>query len=220
MAHPPSRTTGKSFAASTPATTFASVSGCVRHRATAISGTVVPRWFHAPQCPQPGRRSNSASTTRLAARYQRGAIRPAWLVRSRVLQLRERDLISEAQLDAACRFRADYDRAHGMNGGLTSRYDMRVDGVAVSGPELRLALDALRRLREVETALGRTRTRLLVKLIVEDATFRALGAWLDIDHQTAQRRAAEACAALHAHQSGETVPAAIVTRAYRAPGRW
>jgi len=146
--------------------------------------------------------------------------RPAWLVKSRLLQLRDNDLITEPQLDAACAFRRDYDRAHNQADALVGRYTPRTDGSAVNAPELRLQLDALKRLRETEAALGRTRTLLLVRLVVHDDTFRALGRVLDIDDATAKRRAAEAVYALHCHQSGVAVPLFKATRNYRQPTRW
>ena len=139
-------------------------------------------------------------------------LRPGWLHRTRVLQLRETGLIDEPQLDAACRWRIDHDRAHASY-GLTSGYLPKIDAGGTREPILRL--DALRRLREAAAALGVWRTHILERLIVHDDSWPVLGRLLRCSDKTARVRLAEVVSALHEHQSGRSVPAETATKSYR-----
>jgi hypothetical protein len=228
MANPPSRT-GKSFAAPAPA----NYARPAPAPAPARGSFTLPA--HLTGVAPPSRVPGFAPppiTTRPTPEFRAHhdikppdisavSFRPAWLVRTRLLQLREQDPIDEAALDAACRWRVDHDRAHGRSGGLVGHYAPRLDGGTSGGREQSgLRLDALRRLREAATALGRMRALILLHLVVHDDSFRALGRLLCVNRETARSRAAEAIAALHCHQSGAPVPAETVTRAYRSPTRW
>ena len=128
--------------------------------------------------------------------------RPAWLHRTRLLQLRDTDLIDEPQLDTACRWRADHDRAHA-SFGLTSGYLPKIDS-APPGALQAHRLDALRRLRETAAALGQWRTLLLERLVAFDDSWPALGKLLRCSHPTARLRLAEILVALceHHNQAG------------------
>ena len=137
-------------------------------------------------------------------------LRPAWLHRTRLLQLRDTDLIDEPQLDAACYWRADHDRAHA-SFGLTSGYLPKIDGA--SGGALQVhRLDALRRLRETTAALGQWRTLLLERLVAFDDSWPALGKLLRCSHSTARLRLAEILVGLCEHQAGRPVPEETLTK--------
>ena len=99
-------------------------------------------------------------------------LRPGWLHRTRLLQLRETDLIDEATLDTALTWRRDHDRAHASD-ALTSGFTPKIDSSRTGSPVLRL--DALRRLREAAAALGPWRTLLLERLVVHDDSSACAG---------------------------------------------
>jgi hypothetical protein len=126
--------------------------------------------------------------------------RPAWLHRTRLLQLRDTELIDEPQLTAACYWRADHDRAYA-SFGLTGGYLPKIDG-APGGARQVHRLDALRRLREAAAALGQWRTLCLTRLVAYDDSWPVLGKLLVCSDKTARVRAAEVITALHEHQSG------------------
>ena len=67
-------------------------------------------------------------------------------------------------------------------------------------------LDALRRLREVATALGPRRVLILLRLVVFDESWCALARTLRCSPATARRHAVTTPAALLAQQSGQTFP--------------
>ncbi len=138
-------------------------------------------------------------------------LRPGWLHRTRLLQLRETDLIDEATLDTALTWRRDHDRAHASD-ALTSGFTPKIDSSRTGSPVLRL--DALRRLREAAAALGPWRTLLLERLVVHDDSWPALGRLLRCSDKTARIRLAEVLAALLEHQSGRSVPPETLTKSY------
>jgi hypothetical protein len=206
MAHPPGRI-GKSFAASVaPTPTYARPAPTTPppHSILNLPSRVpsfAPAVVTARPTPEFHQHHDIEPPDISAVR-----LRPAWLVKTRLLQLREYGLIVEAQFDAAVRWRADHDRAHG-GGSLVGHYGPRVDGGPCGGRELSgLRLDALRRLRKAAAALGQTRATILLRVVVDDDTWRGLGRALGINRQTAQVRAAETLDALLAHQSGRPVP--------------
>jgi hypothetical protein len=146
------------------------------------------------------------------------AFRPAWLVRSRLMQLHADGLIDPAELDAALIWRRDHDMALS-SGASIGAYAPRVDGGCAGGAAT-IRLAALGRLRRTADALGPTRVLLLIGVVVEDAPWSALASRLKCSDKTCRVRAVEAIEALHAHQSGRRVPPPPSTIRAVQPTRW
>ena len=183
---------------------------CTADSAPERSSLSEPRAGHSAQPLFQDQRHHDVVPPEISSRIFRPAAR---FHRTRLLQLRDTDLIDEPQLDTACRWRADHDRAHA-SFGLTSGYLPKIDS-APPGALQAHRLDALRRLRETAAALGRWRTLLLERLVAFDDSLagpRQAAAVFPSDGTAAPGR--NPGRAVRASQSGRPVPEENLTKRY------
>jgi hypothetical protein len=152
-----------------------------------------------------------------APRVDERHFRPSWRVRTRLAGLYENERISPAALSAGLAWRGWAERIGRMR---ASSFAVRVSrGLLPDTPNPPQAIAAAQ-LQASAVALGPARTRLLFWHLVDDLSWRQLGAKLHLDGKTALVRTVESLEALAAWRAGKPVPKPPSERFRNQPSSW
>jgi hypothetical protein len=150
-------------------------------------------------------------------RIDSATFRPGWLRQTRIDVLLTQGAITRDAHDAACRFRG-WCEAVGAIGA--HAWDAAVDCARNTSDAAAIArVTQARKLREVAAAIGEVRVRIIIALVVDEASFRQIAAALSVDDHTGKARAIDAIEALADFLAGRQVAPAPITRTRIAPGR-